>query len=84
MALENMYTNEYWKDLITTITERIGGDAFLRLSAVVLESDYDGLGNELIALANQYTRGTEEEPNYIGKEKDEWKHEAETWQRLKR
>jgi hypothetical protein len=62
------YNNEHWHTLITTIVDRIGADAFLRLSSAVLQ---------------EHTRGSEEiYPQ--GKDKDEWKHEAVEAMRLKR
>lgn len=84
MSIDQMYTNQYWQELIGTIIDRIGADAFLRLSAAVLEEHVMNiLGDELRGIADEYTRGVEEWPT-SGKEKDEWKHEAVEAMKLKR
>lgn len=76
--------NKYWQELITSIINAIGPDAFIRLAATVMIEPYTDLANELKALADEYTRPTNEEWPDIGKDKDEWKHEAEQAMRLKR
>lgn len=76
--------NNHWQEVITSVINAIGADAFLRLSAAVLEEHVMNiLGDELRGIADEYTRGVEEWPT-TGKEKDEWKHEAVEAMKLKR
>ena len=64
--------NNYWQEVITSVINAIGTDEFSRLSAAALER-----------AANEYTQEGEEWPT-IGRERDEWKHEAVEAMKLKR
>ena len=80
------YDNNHWQELITTIIDRIGADAFLRLSAAVLKANnHAELAHEMKDLADEYTRqGDEEWPTTEGRDIREQMYQAEEAMKLKR